>query len=51
MNDLDHPLEFLTVESLNSFGQVLLLLEGQDVIISGDGGTLLSRLLRSGRLL
>ena len=51
MDDLDHPLQFLAVESLNSFGQVLLLLKGQNVVVSGDSSTLLAGLLRSGRLL
>jgi len=51
VNDLDHPLEFLTIESLDRFGQVLLLLEGQDIIVSRDGRTLLSRPPRSGCLL
>jgi len=31
VNDLDHPLEFLAVKSLNSLGQVLLL-KGQEII-------------------
>lgn len=51
VNDLNHPLEFLTIESLNSLGQVLLLLKGQDVIVSRDSSALLARLLRGGRLL
>jgi len=51
VNDLNHSLEFLTIESLNSLGQVLLLLKGQNVIVSRDSSALLARLLRGGRLL
>lgn len=51
MNDLDHPLEFLTIERLDSFGQILLLFEGQNVIVTRNCGALLARLLCGGRLL
>ena len=39
-------LEFLAIESLNNLGRVLLLIKGQDDIVSGDRSALLARLLR-----
>jgi len=44
VDDLDH--QFLTVESLDGLGQILPLLEGQHVVITGDSSTLLPSLLR-----
>jgi len=51
VDDLNHPLEFLAVESLDSLGKILLLLEGQHIIIARNGGALLASLLRVCRLL
>ena len=48
VNDLNHPLQFLSIECLDSLGQVLLLLGSQSVIVSGDGGALLAGLLCPG---
>jgi len=51
VDDPDHPPQFLTAESLDGLGQILLLLEGQHVVVTGDSGALLPSLLCVCRLL